>query len=255
MANRAVELREAEGVAWLTLNRPECLNALSLALVREYRFHLEKLRHRFDIKVIVTTGAGRSFCAGSDLRELAGLDGSRSVAEAEHLKSDVFSMLGDMPQPTIALLHGHVLGGGLGLALYHDFRVAAFDAVVGFPELDFGWLPPWGIDRLVELVGLSKAKWLTMTAATISGAEAKEAGLVNLSVLSAELIETGKKLAIGLARKPGNALARTKALFRESSAQNATSFDRRAHEIFKECFEAPEAQERLSKFIKRKRKP
>ena len=95
---------------------------------------IEELEHRPDVRVVVTRGEGRAFCAGSDLRELVPL----SAADAAHYElrfARIFSALDRLPQPTIAVLHGHVLGGGLGLALYHDFRIAAATASLGMPEV------------------------------------------------------------------------------------------------------------------------
>ncbi|MEO6053334.1 MAG: enoyl-CoA hydratase/isomerase family protein, partial [Chthoniobacterales bacterium] len=168
-----VELHVQDGVAWLTLKRSEARNALNSALIQGFADHLNDLRTRKDVRVIVTRGEGPSFCAGSDLRELAPLSPAEAAA-SEREVAKALSILDTLPQPTIAMMHGHALGGGLGLAIYHDFRIAAKDTIISMPEVALGWTPPWGIGRLMDIVGNAKTRWLLLTSSPITGAHAAE---------------------------------------------------------------------------------
>src|SRR5579872_3050736 len=176
-----------DGVAWITLQRPEVLNAINRELANAFRQRIEELQGRADIRVVVTRGAGRAFCAGSDLRELAPLSAAEAMAyELEF--ADIFATLDKLPQPTIAMVHGYALGGGLGLALYHDFRIAVTTASLGMPEVELGWIPPWAVARLAETIGVAQARWILMSCKLFTGAEAANIGLVNEAVPEGQLL-------------------------------------------------------------------
>lgn len=250
MKNDVVELRVHEGIAWLGLNRPQSLNALNLASIEQFAAHVRSLKRRRDVRVVVTRGSGRAFCAGSDIRELAGMSRSQAVA-AERRHGQVFAQLKDLPQPTIAMLHGYVLGGGLGAALYHDFRITASDAVLGFPEVELGWTPPWGLGRLVQVAGHASASWLLLTGERVSGTRAAALGLVNETVPPADLETRTQALAEGLQKMPAHALARTKRLLSAMSAFPDHRWDEKANEAFRFCLAQPSAQHALTAFARR----
>ena len=181
-----VDVTIRDKIAWLTLNRPEKLNAVDRATVRELTNILNTLRDREDTRVVVTRGAGRAFCAGSDLADLAPLSAAEA-AEVEREQAAACALFDALPQPTVAALHGYVLGGGLGLALYHDFRIASESATLGMPEVKLGWTPPWAMGRLVDVVGPAQARWFSIACERVSGSEAKALGLVNAVVPDDEL--------------------------------------------------------------------
>ncbi len=241
------------GIAWLTLQRPAVLNAQNRAMVGMLADRIEELKTRSDVRVVVTQGAGRSFCAGSDLHELAPLSAREAAAYELHF-AKVFSALDSLPQPTIAVLHGHVLGGGIGLALYHDFRIASETASLGMPEVELGWTPPWCVGRLAEIVGFSKARWLLMTCIPITGAEAASIGLVNEAVPEGQLQQHAAQLAERLAAMPAEGLRQTKMLLNRMSGLRGFEWDQAASESFEICYEKPEAQQRLRDFVARKKK-
>lgn len=242
-----------DGVAWLTLQRPEVLNAINRGLADALRLRLEELQNRPDIRVVVTRGAGKAFCAGSDLRELAPLSAPEAAAyELEF--AEIFSKLDALPQPTIAMVHGYALGGGLGLALYHDFRVAATAASLGMPEVELGWIPPWAVGRLADTVGVAQARWLLMTCKLLTGAEAAGVGLVNEAVPEDELSARVEALATRLASMPAEGLSNTKAFLNRISPLRNFEHDLRASENFRDCFAKPAAQERVRNFLARKAK-
>ena len=247
-----IDLTVDNGIAWLTLNRPEVLNAMDLESVRAFRAHLEGIRDREDVRVVVTGGAGRAFCAGSDLKDLAPLS-AREAAEAEKEHADAFALLETIPQPTVAMLHGHVLGGGVVLAMYHDFRFAATSARLGMPEVELGWTPPWGLGRLVDVVGGSAARWLAMGCETVSGEEAKGLGLVHDCVADDALRDRVGAFAKRLASVPPAALRETGALLNRITSARDARWDDAASEAFEACFGTDEARANVAAFIARKK--
>ncbi len=248
-----IDLTIENEIAWLTLNRPEVLNAMDLDSVRAFRARLEAVRDREDVRVVVTGGAGRAFCAGSDLKDLAPLSPAQA-AKAERAHADAFALLDAMPQPTVAMLHGHVLGGGMGLALYHDFRIASVSASLGMPEVELGWTPPWGLGRLVDVVGGAAARWLAMGCETVTGDEAKAIGLVHDCVADDALRDRVRAFALRLASLPPLALRETKVLLNRISPARNARWDAAASEAFELCFGTDEASANVAEFIARKKK-
>ena len=181
-----------QGLATLTLNRPDKLNALSPAMFVELRTHLEAIAEDDGVGCVVLAGAGRSFCAGNDLNSIR----SGERAPTEHYQSETVEFLERLPQPTIARIQGHCFTGGLELALGCDLLIAAEDAQLGDTHGQWGLVPVWGMSvRLPERVGRSTAKELMFTARRIDGATAAEIGLVDRTVTAADLDDTIAALA------------------------------------------------------------
>lgn len=247
-----VDLRIQDGIAWLTLNRPEVLNALDRAAVRELSAHLQSISGRTDVRVVVTRGAGRAFCAGSDLRDLASLTPpDAAAAEREHAAA--CALYDELPCPTIALLHGYVLGGGLGLALYHDFRIAGESAILGMPEVELGWTPPWAMGRLVDVVGGANARWIALTCERLTAAQARALGLVNDVVPDESLDERVLTLARRLAAMPPEGLRQTRALINRMSPLRRAAWDDEAAKAFEVCFGTPGARANVAAFLARRK--
>ena len=247
-----VRLSVEDGIAWLILNRPQVLNALNQAIVQQYSAHLRELREREDVRVVVTRGEGRGFCAGSDLHELSSMSAAEA-ASSERQQAEAFALLDTLPQPTIALTHGYALGGGLQVALYHDFHLTAEPSVFGLPEVELGWTPPWAMGRLMDVLGNFAARWLVLTCTRIKGEEARELGLVNEVVPNDQLLDRGEALARRLASFPPEGLARTKTLLNQMSPLRQDYWDAHAAAAFEQCFHSPECQERLAAFTERRR--
>jgi enoyl-CoA hydratase len=247
-----VELTVADGVAWLTLNRPEKLNVLDRATVGALAARLGELKHRADVRVVVTRGAGRAYCAGSDLTDLAPLSPAEA-AIAERAHGEAGALLDSLPQPTIALLHGYALGGGLGLALYHDFRFASDTCVLGLPEVELGWTPPWAMGRLVDVVGPTQARWLAIGCVRVSGAEATAIGLVNELAPAADLTQRVEAFARRLAAMPPVGPRETKALINQMAPLRRPEWDDAAAAAFERCYAEPEARANVAAFLERRR--
>lgn len=172
---------DAQGLATLTLNRPDKLNALSPQSFMELRAHLDAIAMDESVACVMLQGAGRSFCAGHDLSTIgAEID--------ESFAAETIDALERLPQPTIARLHGHCLTGGLELALGCDILVAAESAKLGDTHGQWGLVPVWGMSvRLPQRVGRAKAKELMFTSRRITGRQALDWGLVDHCVADAEL--------------------------------------------------------------------
>jgi 3-hydroxypropionyl-coenzyme A dehydratase len=234
------------------LNRPNKLNALDRETVREFAAHARDLATRGDVRVVVTRGEGRAFCAGSDLNDLVPLSPAEA-ASAERERGDTFALLDALPQPTIALLHGYVLGGGLGLALYHDFRIAAATTVLGMPEVELGWTAPWGMGRLVDVVGGTHARWLAMTCARVPAEQARQMGLVNAVVPDASLNDYANELARRMVAMPAGGLKHSKSLINAMSPLRAQRWDAAAADAFESDFAQPEAKRNVTAFVARRK--
>ena len=193
---------DADHICWLTLNRPEKLNAMNLKLIHELQAGLERADEDEDVNVIVIQGAGRAFCAGHDLAEDAEEDRS-SIYEyrAHYFKQfDEFTTPWRLTKPVIASVNSIAIGKGFELSLCCDVTIASDDTRLGYNEVRYGisghcMFLPW-------LVGMKAAKDLLLTGRELTAAEAKELGLVTQVVPLAELKEAVHKKALLMARIP-----------------------------------------------------
>lgn len=185
------------GVATLTLNRPDKLNALTPSSFVALRAHLDAIAQDESVRCVVLRGAGRSFCAGHDLQSIASGEGGLG----HHFESETVDALEALPQPTIARLHGHCFTGGLELALACDILVAAESTKLGDTHGQWGLVPIWGMSvRLPERVGRSTAKELMFTSRRIDGATAAQIGLVDRVVPDDALDTTVAELSAEIVR-------------------------------------------------------
>lgn len=169
---------EQSHVATVTLNRPETMNAFNYELLQNLRQIVEQLRVNPAVRVVIFTGAGRAFSVGADLKERKQLSDAE-VQRNLHAIGDVFTMIDQLPQPTIAMMNGFAFGGGMELALACDFRIAADSAKMGLTETGLAIIPgAGGTQRLPRLIGEAKALELILTAKRLSAAEALEYGVV-----------------------------------------------------------------------------
>lgn len=190
----------ADGVAAVTLNRPEARNALNRALVRELGDALARLDADPEARAIVLRGAGeRAFCAGADLREMF-REGPILEARARYAEmAAVLEAIPRMRTPVVAQVHGYALAGGCGLAAACDVVVAAEDAVFGLPEIRLGLLPLMVLAPIVRAASPKRVLELLLTGRELPAAEALEIGLVTRVVPRVELPATVDRIARGLA--------------------------------------------------------
>lgn len=187
-------------VATITLNRPEALNALNRQMREDLRELFRWCSEQKDlVRAVVLAGAGESFCSGQDLKEGGDADSPVESLQSKR-RGDFQTLLADAPQPTIAALHGYVLGRGLEVALTCDLRIAADDARVGLPEVRLGMIPAsGGTQRLARLVGPARALHLILTAEYLDAQTALQWGLVTRVVPKEELLPAAQALAERLA--------------------------------------------------------
>ncbi|KAM0787938.1 hypothetical protein ACM66B_006143 [Microbotryomycetes sp. NB124-2] len=188
------------GVAYLTLDRPQAKNALSVQLLKDFRQALHDVRFDTNTRVlIVNSSTSGIFCAGADLKERKQMS-QIQVAEFLYTLRNMLHELSTLPQPTIAALDGVALGGGLELALACDLRTASSAATkLGLPETRLAIIPgAGGTQRLSRLIGVSRAKDLIFTARALTAAQAHEAGIVNY--LASES-ETATDKAVSVAKE------------------------------------------------------
>lgn len=213
------------GVATLTLNRPDKLNALTPGTFVALRDHLDSIAADDSVRCVVLAGAGRSFCAGHDLQSIA--TGER--APSKHFEPETVDTLEQLPQPTIARLHGHCFTGGLELALACDLLIAAETTKLGDTHGQWGLVPVWGMSvRLPERVGRSAAKELMFTSRRIDGREAAALGLVDHAVPDGELDATVAALATEIVRNSAGTNRRVKRLI--ATQDDMARSDALAHE-------------------------
>ncbi len=180
---------DEQGIALITVNRPDKLNALSGALVRELKDAFDRLEGDSSIRAVIITGAGeKSFVAGADINELAALSAMEACAYAVRGQR-TFRLLETLAKPSVAAVNGFALGGGLELAMACTVRFASENAKLGQPEVKLGIIPGYGgTQRLPRLVGRGRALELLLSGDPVTAAEAHRIGLVNAVVPQAELL-------------------------------------------------------------------
>jgi len=203
---------EVEGrIGRVTMNRPEKLNALSRQLMSEIVELGAWLKLREDIRVMIFSGAGRSFCAGFDLNDFSSASDGESPRQAADLGRLATNALTDVPQLTIAAVHGHCVGGGVVFVAACDLRVATNETTFIIPEVDLGIPLAWGgIPRLVREIGPALTKELVLTCRPFGADEAKSIGFINQVVPPGDLETTVTELAENLASKTLYSLHSTK---------------------------------------------
>lgn len=184
-----------DGVARITLNRPQALNALTPALLSELKEALNRVAADPEIGVVVLKGAGRAFSAGVDIKGIdEGTDAG--VGPRKHLALEVIEAIEKLDRPVIAQVHGYCLTGALELAMVCDLILAAESARLGDTHARWGMTPTWGASqRLPRLVGPHKAKELAFTCDMISAREAERIGLINRAVPDDKLEEAVQEMA------------------------------------------------------------
>ena len=207
----AVEVTISNGRADIALARPDVLNAMNWEVFDGLARAADEVRAAEDVRVVVVTGAGRSFCSGIDTSAFGDLAGSfdEMVARAQA----GFRKVASLPMPVVAAVQGHALGAGLQLALACDLRVVAADASLGLLEARFGLLPDLcGTQRLPALVGPARAKKMIWLAERISGTEAGDVGLADLVVPAEKLPAAAHELGSRLLHAPPIAVREVKRL-------------------------------------------
>jgi len=240
------------GVALVTLDRREALNALSSGLLAELDAKLAALDADPDCRAIVITGAGeRAFAAGADVREL-----SAETPDTLHA-SDLFAAVdrvATLATPTIAAVRGFALGGGCELAMACDMLIAGDDAKFGQPEILIGVIPgAGGTQRLARAIGKARAMELVLTGRRIDAAEADRLGLVTRVVPAAETVATALELAATIAAMPPLAVRAAKAAVRAGQDLALADGLRYERDRFEALFATDDQREGMAAFLEKRR--
>ncbi|HVD58440.1 MAG TPA: enoyl-CoA hydratase-related protein [Thermoleophilaceae bacterium] len=248
-----VLVEQEGGIATLTIDRPEAMNALDRPTLEELRDRLREAGADVEVRVVVLTGSGeKAFIAGADIKYMSGLE----VEEAKDwgaLGHESGRLLETMPKPTIAAINGFALGGGCELALACDLRYAASTAKLGQPEINLGIIPGWGgTQRLARATTLGVAKELIFTGRLVAAEEAHRIGLVN--GVHDPVLEKAREVAALLASKSPVALAAAKAATnRALQGEHEQNLEQESAD-FGELFASEDAKEGLTAFAE-KREP
>jgi enoyl-CoA hydratase len=236
-------------VAVLTLDRPAKLNALTAEMTAELAGHVAGLNADETIRAVVLTGAGRAFCAGSDLAELDGY----ATPWQFGLRHDYGDILRTLRKPVIAAVNGHALGGGLELSLACDIRIAAEGATFAAPEIKLGWIGGSGQSALLaHSVGPSNAATMLLTGDAIDAATALRWGLVTEIVAAGALGARARELAAVIASRAPVAAQTAKLNLRaayEMPLARAIDYERQLQTI---CFATADAAEGRAAFTERR---
>jgi len=220
MTYRTIELGIVDGLATVTLNRPDKRNAISYDLIEDLRAALDEVA-KSPAMVLILTGAGKAFCSGMDLDNLKALTGrspEESLRDSETM-ARVFRSLYDFSKPTIAAVNGPAIAGGCGLATLCDFTLAVPDAKFGYTEVRIGFVPAIVSTFLLRQIGEKQARDLLLTGRIIGADEAYRIGLINEIVAPEQLLDRARKLAAQLMENSPASLTCTKRLLSDHAGQ------------------------------------
>ena len=246
-----ITMEKSEGVAIVTIDNPP-MNVLSMQVTKELDEVFKKLAEDSEVIAIILTGNGeKAFMAGADIKEFPDREANKGVVDTHA----VFNRIENIPKPTIAVLNGFTLGGGLELALLCDIRIAEDHVRVGLPEINLGILPGGGgTQRLPRLIGNARAKEVMFTGEPLSAEEAKEIGIVNRVIPKGRGVEEAAILAEKFTNKSLQSLSRIKHLVNVGSQLSLEEGLQMEQLLFDEIFVTQDAKEGVSAFIE-KRKP
>lgn len=216
MNYKTIQLAQQDGVATITLNRPDKRNAISFELINEL-FHALDAVCQSDAIVLIVTGAGKAFCSGMDLDNLKSLLGRTPDQNLQDSKSmaSLFRKLYEFPKVTIAAVNGPAIAGGTGLALLCDFALAVPGATFGYTEVRIGFVPAIVSTFLLRQIGEKQARDLLLTGRLFDAEEGVRLGLVNEIVPSDRLTFRARELAEQLMQNSSSSLRATKKLLND----------------------------------------
>ena len=255
MEYRNILCEVSDGIATVTVNRPDKLNALNRVTTRELDLCFDVLANDADTRVVVLRGAGeKAFVAGADIGEMAEMQAADAEAFARKGQG-LMNRIENFGKPVIAAVGGFALGGGCELAMACSFRYAADNAKLGLPETGLGLIPGFGgTQRLSRLVGRGRALELVLSGGMISADEAAAMGLVNKVFRQEELMPAVYKIAGSLARKSSFTLRMALQAVNEGLEMTQNSGCNLEASLFGICGSSPSAREGCSAFME-KRKP
>ncbi|HZN26839.1 MAG TPA: enoyl-CoA hydratase/isomerase family protein [Burkholderiales bacterium] len=245
-----------DGIAVVTLNRPEALNSINRALRMEIMELFPALDMRKDVKVIVITGAGdKAFCTGADLKERSTRSTEEMVYDRHYLTSKSTSIISSVTKPVIAAIKGYCMAGGYEMVLQCDISICSDNAIFALPEVTHGFFPGGGAcQRLPRLVGYQMARELIFTGRRWDAKEAKELGLVNKVVPLDKVMDEAMAMARKIASYPSVGVIQAKRALNQSMEVGLTAGLRFDVEAWVGCMHSDEWKEKLGGFVRKERK-
>jgi enoyl-CoA hydratase len=255
MEFKLIIYEKSEGIATITLNRPEALNAFSKEVVTEIMQALEDVKNDESVRVVVLTGAGeKAFSAGADIKAMVGMNALKA-RELSLMGEKLCVALESLEKPVIAAINGYAFGGGMEVSMACDIRIASENALMGQTEINIGLIPGWGgTQRLTRLVGVGKTKELVFTGKRVDAKTAEQLGIVNMVVPAEKFKETVRQFALDLASKAPVALKVAKALINKGADIGLESALALEREGFGVVASTEDLQEGVKAFTE-KRKP
>lgn len=251
-----IDWEERDGVGVITLSRPP-VNALDRASKMQLHALLGDIEARLDIgSIVIRSTLPRTFCAGSDLKELAEEHDRPGVAlERTRFEFEMWQRLSNLPQVSIAAIEGHALGSGLELAVACDLRIAGRGASLGLPEIKIGGAPgPQVLARLPMLVGLGTTTRMLLLGEPLRAEDAARAGLVHEVTASGHAFEAAEQLAQSLAARPRSSVRLLKAALMAAVDASLDRVTAAFEGDVEHLFQAPEMREGIAAFLE-KRQP
>jgi enoyl-CoA hydratase len=240
------------GIAIITINRPDKLNALNAEVINELNDAIDAVVLNKEVLSIIITGAGpKAFVAGADISEFSSMNSAAGEALSKIGHEKVFAKIENCTKPIVAAVNGFALGGGCELAMACHFRLASENAKFGQPEVNLGLIPGYGgTQRLTQLVGKGKAMELCLTAHIVDANEAKEIGLVNHVTTAESLLERTKDILNIINTKAPLALAKTIAAINAANVNTGFAVETT---LFGECFDTADKNEGVDAFLNKRK--
>jgi 2-(1,2-epoxy-1,2-dihydrophenyl)acetyl-CoA isomerase len=249
-----IETTVRDGVATITLNRPEKLNAFTGTMREDLLEALRTCEGQSTVRVVVITGAGRAFCAGGDVEYMSGLQKKNDLTAFRKLLDagrDVILEIATMSKPVIAAINGVAAGAGCNLALACDYRIASENAKLSESFVKIGLHPDWGGTWLLpRLVGRSRAAEILMTGRMVEAAEALSIGMIDR--IAADLAEETQALATSIAAAPPMAVAGIKRALAASDRNDLSAQIELESEHQLRCFQSQDSAEGMAAFFERR---
>ncbi|MFY9174044.1 MAG: enoyl-CoA hydratase-related protein [Peptococcia bacterium] len=243
-----------EGIALITMNRPQAMNALNSELFDEFAIILDRIEQDTAVQVVIITGAGKAFIAGADISQMqrySTLEGRDFCVLGQRL----INRLEELDKPVIAAINGFALGGGCELAMACDLRIASERAKFGQPEVNLGIIPGYGgTQRLARFIGKGKAKYYIYTGELIGAAEAYQLGLVEKVVPPEELMSVALKIANTIQTKAPVAIKMAKRAINKGLEMDLASGIAFEAEAYTTTFSSEDRLEGMTAFLE-KREP
>jgi len=252
MEYNRILLEKRGGIAVISLNDPDKLNAFSVEILRELLGVVRELEADAAVRVVIVTGVGKAFVAGADIGHMRGLNALEAIEYAADT-TDVYDVISRSGKVYIAAVNGFALGGGAEFALACDMRIASAKAKFGLPEVSLGILPGGGgTQRLPRLVGSAKAMELILTGKIIGAEEALRIGLVNQVVEPEALMDTAFEMAEAILKNAPIAVALAKECIVQSGQlplEEGICFEKK---LFGLCFSTEDQKEGMAAFVEKR---